>query len=155
MTSGRAHPSAEARSVVHSDAMIRLWKLLLPIGNLPPTGMVEHDICIAESLLKNERVENWFPNTLGSWCRAISRLVVDMWDRKNPTGGHIKYCREVWIYTLSRGEVPSMLALSMMIDRVIASTEARNNSLILLSHLWALPLVLIELQASCSPPCRW
>jgi hypothetical protein len=31
--------------------------MLLSIVNLAPAGLIVHDICIAESLLKNERVE--------------------------------------------------------------------------------------------------
>ena len=71
-----------------------------------------------------------------------------MWDRKNPTWRYIEDCREFWIQTLICRQASYLLGLSVMIERVIASTEARNISLIFLSHLWAKPLVLIELQAS-------
>ena len=71
-----------------------------------------------------------------------------MWDRKNPTWRYIEDGREFWIQTLICRQASYLLTLSVMIERVIPSTEARNISLILLSQLWAQPLVLIELQAS-------
>jgi hypothetical protein len=71
-----------------------------------------------------------------------------MWDRKNPTWRYIEDGREFWIQNLICRQASYLLTLSVMIERVIPSTEARNISLILLSQLWAQPLVLIELQAS-------
>ena len=71
-----------------------------------------------------------------------------MWDRKNPTWRYIEDGREFWIQTLICRQASYLLTLSVMIERVIPSNEARNISLILLSQLWAQPLVLIELQAS-------
>lgn len=147
MTPGRAHASTKTWSVVHSDTMISLWELLLPIGNRAYACLILHYMRAAESSLKNEWVEKWLSNSLRSWCRAVARLIVDMWDRKNPTWRYIEDGRKFWIQTLICRQASYLLALSVIIERLIASTEARNVSLILLSHLWAKPLVLIELQA--------
>ena len=148
MTPGCAHSSAKTWCVVHSYAMISLWELLLPIGNRASTCLILHDMCAAESSLKNEWVEKWLSNSLRSWSRAVARLIVDMWERKNPTWGYIEDGSEFWMQTLIWRQVSYMLALSVMIERVIPSAVARNVSLIFLSQLWAQPLVLIELQAS-------